>query len=204
MLALVINGRQHSMTNRTVAADAAIEQPPRRYLTASQVLARYAISSMTLHRWIMDERLRFPPPAMRIRERRLWLESDLLLWENAQGIPAAASQFSERDAPTAERLAKNPRLAERRSIASARARCARPESFESLVMKRPKPKSSSNSDVVAFPNTARRVMLLAKGYDPVPVKDKRPLLSSCRISKQTSRWRGRGRASTATIPTLAY
>lgn len=78
------------MTKQKLAANATIEQRPRRYLTAAQVLARYAICNMTLHRWITDQRLRFPPATLRVRERRLWLESDLLDWEDEQ-IPRGQS-----------------------------------------------------------------------------------------------------------------
>jgi hypothetical protein len=54
---------------------------PRQYLTGPQVCARYGITAMTLHRWLGDAALRFPQPAMRIRDRRFWLEADLIAFE---------------------------------------------------------------------------------------------------------------------------
>ena len=56
----------------------------RRFLTAPQVCARYKKSNMSLHRWLHDDELGFPKPAMHINSRRLWLESDLLAWEDSR------------------------------------------------------------------------------------------------------------------------
>jgi predicted DNA-binding transcriptional regulator AlpA len=55
-----------------------------RYLTGPQLCARYSISDMTLWRWLQDAEIGFPRPAMRVRERRYWLESDLVAWERTQ------------------------------------------------------------------------------------------------------------------------
>jgi predicted DNA-binding transcriptional regulator AlpA len=55
---------------------------PRRYLTGPQVCARYGISDVSLWRWLRDHD--FPPPTLRIRDRRYWLESELVAWERAQ------------------------------------------------------------------------------------------------------------------------
>jgi predicted DNA-binding transcriptional regulator AlpA len=57
---------------------------PHRYLTAPQVGQRYTISHMTLWRWLDDTALAFPQPALRIRDRRYWLEADLVAWERSQ------------------------------------------------------------------------------------------------------------------------
>lgn len=53
------------------------------YLTARQVRDRYAVSDMTIWRWLQDEALAFPAP-MVIRRRRLWKEADLVEWERRQ------------------------------------------------------------------------------------------------------------------------
>jgi predicted DNA-binding transcriptional regulator AlpA len=56
----------------------------RKYLTGPQVCARYGISDMSLWRWLRDAAVAFPQPAMRIRDRRFWLESDLIAWERSK------------------------------------------------------------------------------------------------------------------------
>jgi predicted DNA-binding transcriptional regulator AlpA len=56
----------------------------RKFLTGPQVCLRYAITDMSLWRWLRDPALNFPPPAMRIRDRRYWLLTDLLAWERGQ------------------------------------------------------------------------------------------------------------------------
>jgi predicted DNA-binding transcriptional regulator AlpA len=57
--------------------------PPRRFLSGPQVCARYAITDMSLWRWLRDPELGFPQPTMRIRDRRYWLETDLVTWEQS-------------------------------------------------------------------------------------------------------------------------
>jgi predicted DNA-binding transcriptional regulator AlpA len=50
------------------------------FLPARKVWERYGITSMTLWRWIQDEKLKFPPPVY-IRRFRYWRLSDLIAWE---------------------------------------------------------------------------------------------------------------------------
>ncbi|EJC66118.1 hypothetical protein Rleg5DRAFT_1825 [Rhizobium leguminosarum bv. viciae WSM1455] len=50
------------------------------FLTSSQVLSRYSISEMTLHRWGKDARLSFPRP-MVVNRRKFFKEDDLIAWE---------------------------------------------------------------------------------------------------------------------------
>jgi predicted DNA-binding transcriptional regulator AlpA len=58
--------------------------PPRRFLTGPQVCSRYSITDMTLWRWLKDPTIGFPQPMMRVKDRRYWLEADLIAWERAQ------------------------------------------------------------------------------------------------------------------------
>jgi predicted DNA-binding transcriptional regulator AlpA len=60
------------------------DDQPRQYLTGPQVCARYSITDMSLWRWLNDAEISFPQPAMRVKDRRYWLESDLIAWERAQ------------------------------------------------------------------------------------------------------------------------
>jgi predicted DNA-binding transcriptional regulator AlpA len=60
------------------------DQDAARYLTGPQLCARYSISDMSLWRWLQDAEIRFPRPALRVRDRRYWLEADLIAWERAQ------------------------------------------------------------------------------------------------------------------------
>ena len=57
------------------------ESAPRKFLTGPQVQLRYSVSSMSLWRWLADPELGFPQPALRVRDRRYWLERDLIAWE---------------------------------------------------------------------------------------------------------------------------
>lgn len=59
------------------------------YLTAPQVLARYQVSDMTLHRWLQNPALDFPKP-MVINRRRYFLEAKLVAWERQRAGRAAA------------------------------------------------------------------------------------------------------------------
>jgi predicted DNA-binding transcriptional regulator AlpA len=54
------------------------------YLTAKQLQSRYAVSDMTIWRWLHQEGLNFPRPIV-INRRRLWLEDDLIAWEHSRG-----------------------------------------------------------------------------------------------------------------------
>jgi predicted DNA-binding transcriptional regulator AlpA len=69
--------------------------PPRHYLTGPQVCARYSITEMSLWRWLNDRAIAFPQPALRVRDRRYWLESDLLAWERAQLPPSSHADKHE-------------------------------------------------------------------------------------------------------------
>jgi hypothetical protein len=54
------------------------------YLTAVQVAARYAVCSMSLHRWLRDPNVGFPQPALIVNTRRYWAEDDLVKWERSR------------------------------------------------------------------------------------------------------------------------
>jgi len=54
-----------------------------RYLTGPEVCWRYSISDMSLWRWLGDDKLGFPKPAMKVRDRRYWREQDLIDWERS-------------------------------------------------------------------------------------------------------------------------
>jgi hypothetical protein len=71
------------------------DEPARRFLTGPQLLARYNISNMALWRWLHDPALQFPPPTLRIKDRRYWAEDALIAWERA----AASRQSQRRDRP---------------------------------------------------------------------------------------------------------
>ncbi|WP_127143186.1 helix-turn-helix transcriptional regulator [Pelagibacterium montanilacus] len=61
-----------------------------RYLTATEVRARFGgISDMTLWRWLEDDSLNFPRP-MKVRNRRLFKEQDIIDWEARRTVEAAA------------------------------------------------------------------------------------------------------------------
>ena len=62
-----------------------IIRSPDDLLPAAQVLARYGVCAMTLHRWLKDSHLDFPKP-IRINGRRYWRLRTLLAFE---------SQYSE-------------------------------------------------------------------------------------------------------------
>ena len=53
------------------------------FLTGPQVLARYQISAMTLHRWQNSNKLGFPKP-MIINRRKFFKEAELIQWERAK------------------------------------------------------------------------------------------------------------------------
>ena len=67
----------------------AADDPPRRFLTGPQVCSRYSITDMSLWRWLKDPTIGFPQPTMRVKDRRYWLEADLIAWECAQ-LPRVA------------------------------------------------------------------------------------------------------------------
>jgi predicted DNA-binding transcriptional regulator AlpA len=51
-----------------------------KFLPARKVWERYGVTSMTLWRWIYDDKLNFPAPVY-IRRFRYWRLSDLVAWE---------------------------------------------------------------------------------------------------------------------------
>ncbi|WP_442577914.1 helix-turn-helix transcriptional regulator [Mesorhizobium sp. ASY16-5R] len=58
-------------------------RPEREYLPARGVWERYGKSSMTLHRWLADERMNFPKPVY-FGRFRFWRLSELETWERQQ------------------------------------------------------------------------------------------------------------------------
>lgn len=69
-------------------------QPPK-YLTATQVCARYGdCDRVTLWRWVNAPRTGFPAPALRINGRPLWSESDLNRYDDI-ARKHAARRFGE-------------------------------------------------------------------------------------------------------------
>lgn len=58
--------------------------PLKKYLPARQVWERYGVTSMTLHRWLKDKDLHFPPPAKVINNRRYWVAGELEAWERGR------------------------------------------------------------------------------------------------------------------------
>ncbi len=57
-------------------------------LTSADVMSRYSISDMTLHRWLKDEELNFPRPLV-INRRRFFRPEDLAAWEGERRGDAA-------------------------------------------------------------------------------------------------------------------
>ncbi|MBP1878142.1 putative DNA-binding transcriptional regulator AlpA [Agrobacterium rubi] len=53
------------------------------YITAPEVVRRYHITSMTLHRWLKDDGLNFPRP-MVVRKRRLFVAAELDAFDEQQ------------------------------------------------------------------------------------------------------------------------
>lgn len=49
-------------------------------LTSADVMTRYSISDMTLHRWLKNQSLKFPRPLV-INRRRFFRSEDLAAWE---------------------------------------------------------------------------------------------------------------------------
>ena len=59
------------------------------YLTGPQVQSRYAVTKMTVHRWLADERLAFPKP-FKINGRNYWHEAELDIWDASRERRGAA------------------------------------------------------------------------------------------------------------------
>lgn len=55
------------------------------YLTAKQVTAKFNITSMTLHRWLRRDDMKFPRPTI-INRRRYFIASEIEAWENYQRL----------------------------------------------------------------------------------------------------------------------
>jgi predicted DNA-binding transcriptional regulator AlpA len=66
------------------------DEPFSAFLPANRVWARYGVTSMTLHRWLRDDRLGFPKP-MLIGRMRFWRLADLEAWEAARAATASAA-----------------------------------------------------------------------------------------------------------------
>ena len=62
------------------------------FLPANRVWSRYGVTSMTIHRWLRDDRLGFPKPLL-IGRMRFWRIADLEAWEATRqsGQTATAS-----------------------------------------------------------------------------------------------------------------
>jgi predicted DNA-binding transcriptional regulator AlpA len=60
------------------------------FIPARRVWERYGVTSMTLHRWLADERLDFPRPVY-IGRMRFWRVADLEAWEAEQARRGAAA-----------------------------------------------------------------------------------------------------------------
>lgn len=61
------------------------------HLSADGVRRRYGgVSDMTIWRWLHDEELKFPAPALVVRRRRFWRIADLEKWEAEQAREVAA------------------------------------------------------------------------------------------------------------------
>ncbi len=70
-----------------------------RFLPARKVWERYGVTSMTLWRWIHDDKLSFPPPVY-INGFRYWKISSLIAWEQSRisgGEPAERALSSGRN-----------------------------------------------------------------------------------------------------------
>ena len=74
----------------------------RRYLTGPMVWQRYAISDVSLWRWLQDPTIAFPQPKMLVGKRRYWLESDLLAWERSKSQGGDANKRKRRKAAVAQ------------------------------------------------------------------------------------------------------
>jgi len=59
------------------------------FIPARLVWERYSVTSMTLHRWLADDRLAFPRP-LYVGRMRFWRLADLEAWEAAQAERSAA------------------------------------------------------------------------------------------------------------------
>ena len=58
------------------------------FLTGPQVLKRYGISEMTLHRWQKNDNLGFPKP-MIVNRRKFFKVEDIVQWERQKAAGVA-------------------------------------------------------------------------------------------------------------------
>ena len=60
----------------------------RSLMTGADLMARYSISDMTLHRWIRNKDLNFPQPLV-INRRRFFNSEEIQAWEASRKGAAA-------------------------------------------------------------------------------------------------------------------
>jgi predicted DNA-binding transcriptional regulator AlpA len=73
----------------TTRREAEMTQKNDTFLPAREVWQRYGVTSMSLHRWVRDEKLRFPAPVY-IGRFRYWRLADLEAWERERPVGRAA------------------------------------------------------------------------------------------------------------------
>jgi predicted DNA-binding transcriptional regulator AlpA len=59
--------------------------PAADFLTGPRLAALLGVSSMTLYRWTLDERLNFPQPS-RVHGRKFWHRPDVIAWMKARAV----------------------------------------------------------------------------------------------------------------------
>jgi predicted DNA-binding transcriptional regulator AlpA len=73
------------------------------FLPARSVWERYDVTSMTLYRWLADERTGFPHPIY-LGRFRYWKIADLVAWESSRpnhGTPVGAARRASQSAEAA-------------------------------------------------------------------------------------------------------
>ena len=66
------------------------------YLPGPKVCARYNVTDMTIHRWLIDDAMQFPRPYY-FGRFRYWRQDELQSWERSQPR-ARCSKVAERSA----------------------------------------------------------------------------------------------------------
>jgi predicted DNA-binding transcriptional regulator AlpA len=61
------------------------------WMTSAQIRARFGVTSMTVHRWLRDERLQFPKP-IKIRDRNYWRAVEICEFEKRMLAVGIAGQ----------------------------------------------------------------------------------------------------------------
>ena len=56
----------------------------KQYIPAGEVCSRFGVTQMTLWRWLKDDELGFPQPAMTIRKRRFFDLAEIEAFEDRQ------------------------------------------------------------------------------------------------------------------------